>query len=201
MGEETPPFGGFMDILSAKTTITIPRGDPNKGSFDVDLSLLIDAEKRKKEVAYVNKETAPELMYSFNEAYCEVNKIIVQLGLEYNYAAEAVEERRAIVLLDIVPEELKKRNLVNPRSPSGSDDMRKAIISLDKELKALNERAETIKAFHQLLRIKSKGLEMAYQAVKKIYDPYRTLNEIAPRLKSGNEDEEEDMWVGKAKFD
>lgn len=175
-----------------KTKIVLPKGRAEKGEFEVDLDFLAKIEKRKKEISYVNKESAPELLYSFNESYCEVNKIAIQISLEYNQALEAVEERKAVVLLDIVPEELKKRNLASARSPAGSDDFRKAILQLDSKLKDLNERAETLKAFYQLLKIKSKGLEMAYQAVKKIYDPYKGITDnIHPRLNSGHEDEEQ----------
>lgn len=136
-----------------------------------DLKELARLESRKKELSYVNKETAAELLYEFNEGYAEVSRMASKVMLEYERMAQKSKERRARVILDIAPDELKKRNLTSTKSPGGSADLREAVLDMDPEYNQLLEKASALKAAYTFFKIRAKSLEMSYQAVKKVIDP------------------------------
>lgn len=185
-------------IFDESTVISVPRGLPDLVNMEFDLKEILQAEKRKQEAAYVNRDTAQELMHTFNEAYCSVFKIITKISLEYQKAQQEINKRKAIVLLDIAPEELKRRNLVTAKSPGGSEDLRTAVLSLDDKYNALLDRADAIKAFLNFMKIKAKGFEMSYQSVKKVYDS-RNMPDGNHNLRAG--DDTFEGTIGDPKFE
>jgi len=66
------------------------------------------------------------------------------------------------LLLDIAPRVLADRGLAT------SKDLRDAVVDSDVQYQECLERQGTIKAYQELLKGKSKALEMAYTSVKKI---------------------------------
>ncbi len=154
--------------------LKIPRGTPNLDPLEFELTDLIKAEQRKSEISYVNKETGPELLMTFNESYCSAKRMMNQVNVEYLQAKKYADQRRAVVILDVVPEVLKAKGLASARSPGGSEDLRKAVLDLDTEHTALCDKVQALEAAYEFLNIKAKGFEMAYHAVKKIFDPFTT---------------------------
>lgn len=179
-------------------SLVLPKTDGTE--LSLDLSEIIKLEQRKKELAYVNKETAPELLYVFNEGYAEVSKMSIMVFQEYEKMYQKSRERRARVILDIAPEELKKRNLISTRSPAGSEDLRDAVLDLDSEYNSLLEKASALKAAFQFLKIKAKSLEMCYQAVKKVIDPNSTGGGYISDLSASTQIEEEAGQIGSPRF-
>ena len=165
--------------------LKIPRGTPNLEPMEFELGFLLKAESRKVEISYVNKETAPELLMTFNEAYCAAKRMMNQINLEYINSKKYADHRRAIVILDVVPEVLKSKGLATSRSPGGSEDLRKAVLDLDTEYGGLMDKVAVLETAYEFLNIKAKGFEMAYHSVKKIFDPSSSLGSLSSQL-SGN---------------
>lgn len=184
--------------MTTNNTLIVPKADGSSLSFD--LNPIIELEKRKKELSYVNKETAPELMYVFNEGFAEVSKMSIRVYQEYEKMYQKSRERRARVILDVAPEELKKRNLLSSRSPAGSEDLRDAVLDLDAEYNELLEKTSALKAAYQFLKIKAKSMEMAYQAIKKIIDPNATGGGYISDLSTTNHIDEEPGQIGAPRF-
>jgi hypothetical protein len=167
--------------------LKVPRGTPNLEPMEFELGSLLKVENRKAEIAYVNKETAPELLTAFNEAYCATKRMMNQINLEYMNSKRYADQRRAIVILDVVPEVLKRKGLSTTRSPGGSEDLRKAVLDLDTEYNALLDIVAVLETAYEFLNIKAKGFEWAYHAVKKIYDPSSSgLGNLSGSLTNGS---------------
>ncbi len=161
-----------------------------------DLKELGRLESRKKELSYVNKETAPELLYDFNEGFAEVSRMALKILHEYERMTLKTKERRARVILDIAPEELKKRNLTSTKAPGGSADLREAVLDMDKEYNELCEKASALKAAYQFFKIRAKSLEMSYQAVKKVIDPNGSYGNHL----SAPKDIDDEFGIGEPRF-
>lgn len=150
--------------------LVVPRGTPDLAPLKFDLTEINHAEKRKSELSYINKETAPDLMQVFNRAYCEVLRMMAQISFEFGQAMKFANKRRSIVILDIAPELLHRKGLSTAKSPAGSEDLRRAVLEQDDEYLQLMDKTQSLKAFHEYLKSKSKGFEMAYYTAKKIFD-------------------------------
>mgnify|MGYP001560620278 CR=1 FL=1 len=181
--------------------LKVPRGTPGIPPLELELSEIIAIEKRKPEVAYVNKETAPELMYIFNSAYCEITRMMANISYEYNQSVKFANKRKAVVTLDVAPEVLKEKGYQKT-----SEDLRKAVLDQDEEYLTLLDKVYALEAAYEFLKGKAKGFEQDYQSVKKIYDitnaslgNANVLNGgINSKLKAG--DSEPHSLIGEPKF-
>lgn len=140
-----------------------------EGLLRVDLSNIREAEERGHETSYVNRPTAQELMSVFVKAFTNVRESMSLIRYEYLKAEKAIEERRGVIILEVIPEEAIRRNVATKASPTGSEDFRNAVISADKEIRHLIDLSISLKAAHEFLSAKAKSFEMSYQQVKKIY--------------------------------
>jgi hypothetical protein len=156
--------------LTIGQILVVPRGTPDLAPLKFDLTEINHAEKRKAELSYVNKETAPDLMQIFNRAYCEVLRMMAQISFEFGQATKYANKRRSIVILDVAPEMLTRKGLASKKSPAGSEDLRRAVLEQDEEYLQLTDKTQSLKAFHEYLKSKAKGFEMAYYTAKKIFD-------------------------------
>jgi len=169
-------------------------------TLSFDLKELARLESRKKELSYVNKETAAELLYDFNEGYAEVSRMALKVLHEYERMVQKSKERRAMVILDIAPGELKKRNLLTSKSPGGSADLREAVLDMDKEYNELLEKSSALKAAYQFFKIRAKSLEMSYQAVKKVMDPNSNSGYSNSSFSTPNEIDDDVGAIGEPRF-
>lgn len=105
----------------------------------LDLKEVRELEARKIEIGGVNKLKAPELMQAMERGYSLVAQTMLPaVAYQLAKAEEAADERKAVVMLDIVPELLAKKGLTTARNPSGSADQRENVLALDIEYKDLN---------------------------------------------------------------
>lgn len=148
--------------------ITIPRGVTGLAPLEIDLTNVYRAEGRIPEVAFVTPQKAPELLAVFIDAYASLAKHIVAVDFERSQAERAANKLRAIILLDKVPTILKDKGLTSARSPSGSEDLRKAILDSDEEYTSALDKIDQLNALVELIKGKSRSVEMAYTSVKKI---------------------------------
>jgi len=170
-----------MSLFELGSLLKIPRGTPNIQPLEFELKEIEIIEHRKLEIAYANKETAPELMQIFNTAYCAVARMMAQISYEYTQAKKYADKRRSIILLDIAPDILAKRNLKT------SEDLRKAVLDQDEEFLALMDKVSMLEAAHEYLRSKAKGFEMAFQSSKKIFDITSGTLGSAHQLNAGHD--------------
>jgi len=158
--------------------LTVPRAQPGLEPMRLDLTELQLAESRTKELAYVNKETAQELMYMFNHAYAKVHEMLVSVRYEFEQAQTYAARRKAIVLLDIAPNILKEKGLLSSRSPAGSEDLRQSVLDIDAEYFDYQQKINALKALYQYLQGKTEALERNYYAAKKSLDQDRSIGNV-----------------------
>lgn len=157
-----------MSDFSLGGLMKVPRGTPDVAPLEFDLTELEKIELRKSEISYANKETAPELMYIFNDGYCKITRIMAQISYEYTQAKKFAEKRKSTVILDVAPSELNKRSL------RSSEDLRQAVLNIDESYLALMDTVNFLEAVYERLRGMCKSFEMAYQSAKKVMDNYGT---------------------------
>ncbi len=191
-----------MTNLLLGKLLKIPRGTPDMAPMEIELGEIEAIELRKPEMAYVNRETAPELMYVFNKGYSDTFRLMINISFEYTQAVKHANKRKAIVTLEVAPDILAKKGLRT------SEDLRKAVIDSDDEYLALQDKVHIIEAAYEFLKGKAKGFEMAYQSVKKIYDAQNSSlgnmhnlhDSISERVRSGETETVSGSFVGDPKF-
>jgi hypothetical protein len=149
-------------MLTTETTLTLPAGDPLAPDILLDLQAILMAEIRQGEVANVTPQKAPELLAVFNENWRDLHKVITQLTAERNRAEKEVAKRKAVLLLEIVPQRLSQKGIAS------TADTREAVVTLDEKHCMLQERADQIEAIVEYLKGKLKSFENAFSSVKKI---------------------------------
>lgn len=170
----------------ASKSILLPLTDGK--SISLPLADLYSAEARIREIATVNAHKAPELLATFNIAYLNLNDYLRQIELFLHQAKKALNGRKSIVLLDIVPQFLADRHLTG-KSKSGSEDLRQAVLDQDQEYLRLADNVAQVEAILKLMEEKRKAFEMAFTSVKKILgqeNNYNGLNQNR-RLSVGSE--------------
>ncbi len=137
---------------------------PTNGTDIINLNLhdIFIAENRAQEVATVNQHKAPELLALFNRAYLDLSNMLSQLRFQQTRAEDCVAKRKAVLLVDIIPGQLKEKGLAS------SADVRQALIDLDEEYQRAKERLDFIEATIEYIKGKIKFMENAYTSVKKI---------------------------------
>lgn len=155
-----------------------PAGTPNTPDKTFEMGEIHALEARQQEIATVSKVTAPELMQAFINGYGHSSRTQIQLEWELTQALKHLEERRAVVNLDIAPAYLQEKGLTRPSNPAGSEDQRKSVLAKDKEYGLLQDRVAMIEAATEYLKTKTKSFEMSYQSVKKVYDSLSSINAL-----------------------
>lgn len=171
--------------LSLGGILVCPAGNPGRNDLKFEMQDMYRLESRQQEIATVNKVTAPGLMQAFIDGYGHAARVHVQLEWELDQATKHMNERKAVVFLEVAPEYLQKNNLVRAANPSGSEDQRLAVLARDKEYQSLSDRVSMLTAAVEFLKVKMKKFEMSYQAVKKVYDSLSSTNALAPYRPAG----------------
>lgn len=149
-------------MLFTGSTVVCPRGKPGDNPLVIDLAVILASERRQDEVASVTKFKAPELLAEFNRSWRDLHALVVELQAELTKAQKALDRRKGVLLLEVVPEKLSARKLAN------NDAHRDAVISLDEQYQAFQETYDQIEAVVEYLKGKLKSFEHAYNSVKKI---------------------------------
>lgn len=161
--------------MAEDTSLVVPAvPDTNLGPWSVDARIVLLAEQRLGEVAYVNQATAPELAACFNKGANECGKILAKATHALNQAMRAADRRAAVVALDHAMDILTKKGLTSTKSPTGSDALRKAVVDTDEQYQAIMDRVDQLEAMQRLLSTKMKALERAFWQVRKATDPKAT---------------------------
>lgn len=155
-------------MLLTGTEIVCPSGKPGVRTIIIDLKEVVKVENRIQDVRIVNPGNAPELLASFTLAWKDLHQNLVLLMKEKGDAVRHSDQVRARIILDVVPEELKRRGLLSARSPAGSEDLRESVLAQNPEYQEALERVDYIAAVIELLKGKLTAFDMAFTSVKKI---------------------------------
>ncbi len=138
--------------------------DPTGVVLAIDLAEVYELEARKDEIPSITKPRAPELMRALERGYSICGQFLAQVVAAVNRIDHARDRRKAVVMLDVAPRILKEKGAGN------NDASRSAIVDLDEEYGALQEQLLQAKALQELLKVKVRGFEMSFSAVKRVYD-------------------------------
>ena len=153
-----------------ETIMTIPACGSLK-TARLDLTMVYAAERRIPEIQLVKRETAGGLLAELMQGYGQANQAFALVIKLLTDTENAVKRRRAMLLLDVVPDKLREKGLATTKNPTGSEDLRNAIIEQDEEYAELQDRKGLLDATRLLIDGKRKNLDMAYTAIKKIISP------------------------------
>lgn len=125
-------------------------------------------EVRKDEMSTVTKFKAPELMRAMEDGFSTLAPKSALIAKELSRAENAIKHRRAVVLLEVVPEYEKNKG------GRMSADQREALVVTDPEYMRILDIKDQLESLNKLLRDKMDGFRMAFSAIKKIYDSLMT---------------------------
>jgi hypothetical protein len=132
------------------------------------------AESRMDEIATVTPQRGPELLSVFNQALRVLGEHLADLSYQESLAKRKVRERRAVVVLEVIPTKLAEKKLSN------NDTNREAVIDLDPEYAVLSDVQNQIEAAFVLIREKLKSTESAINSTKKSLDMTSNLSNYMP---------------------
>jgi hypothetical protein len=155
-----------MSDQSDDIIIYAPAGSPTSQETGINMSLWARLEARIDEVATVTPGKAPELLSTFNRAALDLDRLGNELELEYQVAQREAERIRGEILLDRVPKILAERGLSTAKNPMGSEDMRQAVLSQEKDYQAQLETVDKLKALVKMARGKYDAFERAFRSVR-----------------------------------
>jgi hypothetical protein len=150
-----------MGVETGEHTYVVPAGDGVRPPIVIDLKKAAIAEARLQDVAIVNKQTASELLSTYNDIWLKLQENCTKLAFERDEAKNAVGRTRAEALLGCNDDTFKKMG-----HAKGSADLRNAVVDLDLEVRAAEDRLNQIRAVLAFLEAKAKAFENAYNSVK-----------------------------------
>jgi hypothetical protein len=146
-----------------RTEIAIPAFGSSPALI-LPISRIREAESRLHESKVVNAASYSELEYVFNEGYREARKNIVSLEYESTKASKAVEDAKALALIDHYNDFLKEKKLKD------SSDMRAAFLQQRPDYTSAVDRVNMLKAVISLMEGKVKVFENVCRVMKKAMD-------------------------------
>lgn len=138
-----------------------------KGSSPMvlDVSKTREAESRLIEAKTVNPITYTDLEHCFSEAYRELKRHHSTLGYQLALAEKAMEQAKAVVLLDKYPTFMEGK----PKSHDNAD-LRKAFLMQDADYLEALDRFNMLKALESFVDGRIKVLENVSRYMKKEMD-------------------------------
>lgn len=130
--------------------------------MEINLEGIAKAEARIADIQCVTPTKAPELLAAFTIAWRDLDQLVTLLNYQHVIAQAKLKEVRARILVDEVPDILKKKGL-----PS-SKDVRDAVIDQDPKVQELVERVQQIFCILELIKGKKEAIGMAFSSVKRI---------------------------------
>lgn len=158
-----------------ETDTSIVLSIPGQTDLVIPMENVYRAEARIRDLAFVNRDTAGELLAEFNEAYSILSR---QYG-KVHYLTSSLDrlrrKRKAVLTLDVIPEKLKEKGLATSRSPIGSEDVREAFYASDEEYDRLSDGLGQAEAVKEMLGLKLRSFYNAIDSIKTVVRSDRTL--------------------------
>jgi len=140
-------------------------------AVSLDMAPCFTAEARIFEIAFADKAKAKDLFSEFTRAYIYAGKLHAMLKMHVAKATTESRRRRAVILLDLMPEMAKEKGLASSRSPTGAADIREAFFYKDEEFLAIEDSRAALEAAEALLFSKLMAFREAADAVKQMLSP------------------------------
>ena len=153
------------DIIG--TSIIVPRGVPGLAPSQYDMTEIYRAEGRLREVAFIRPDSAIELQGYFNEITNQTTKYLAWIEYEILQAEKYYGLAKAEVVLDKMPEELKK---YKDQGIKSSEAFRDALVARDATCQARQDTLDQLVAVKTLLDNKVKSFVRAYYACQTIIE-------------------------------
>lgn len=134
-------------------------------SLGLDITQVVNAERRFLEAKNVNPATYTDLEHSFNEAYRALRKHSATLMYRISQAERKRDEARAAALIDRYPEFMEDK----PKSRD-SADMRKSFLARDEDYIKACEYLSTIETMSEFVEGRMKTLENVCRYMRKKMD-------------------------------
>lgn len=120
-----------------------------------------EAERRLVEAKTVNPITYADLEHSFQESYRELKQNMSKIGFQIAMANKAIEDAKAKVLLETLPEYMKDK-----AKSWDSADLRKALMARDADYVAATDRLAQLQALESFMEGKIKVMENVSRYMK-----------------------------------
>ena len=159
-----------MDNTSIESAVWVIPQARGEGKISLNMEEVYLLEHRKNEISSVTKVSAKNLMRAFEKGFQRVSRYYAVITEQLALIEEDCKSRDAEVQLTIAPKKLKELGLLRPGFPAGSDDLRRSVVQLDTEYKALMTKHAELTAFKELIKAKQEGFKMAFYSVKAVYD-------------------------------
>lgn len=156
-----------MSSTDLAKVVAVPQADPAAPPYVVDLAEVLRACARTPEVAICTVDKAPELSTTLLRAHGRAVEILGRVEFEQNKATTIMNRIEAEIILD-APRTLLERGLTSPKSPAGSEDMRKALVNVDQRYIDAKNRRDMIRQFSAWLHAKADELRRHNTTVQAI---------------------------------
>lgn len=151
-------------VLGDKSALVIPAFGKSP-ALTLDTSKTREAEQRLVEAKTVNPLTYSDLEHCFNESYRELKGHMSKLGYQIAMAQKALEDAKARVILETLPEYMKDK-----AKSWDSADLRKALMTRDEEYRAAQDRIDMLKAMESFVDGRIKVMEKVSVHMRKQMD-------------------------------
>lgn len=146
-----------------------------KRAISLPMASISRMEARQEEVQMVTRFKAPELLTALNRAWLVVSKMALAVNQHLLRAQRELEIRKAILLVDLLPDILVKKRL-----KTANEETRQGILVLDREYCEILDRVEQIRAVLEMLKVKAKGFQNSFDSVKKILGTSQLIDGTGP---------------------
>jgi hypothetical protein len=153
------------------TTLAVPHYRQGLEPFKFDLARVYEAEARLGDIAICTKPLAKDLVATFTKAYVQLGKVHAKVKYEVAMATIQARRRRAVLLLDEMPEKAKAKGLATARAPTGSEDVREAFFYTDETYLHIEEARAGLEATQELLFGKMMAMRGAIDSCRAMLSP------------------------------
>lgn len=162
-------------LLGANEALVVPTAGGGARTFD--LRDVLSAETRLPEVEFANRAKGGMLLDLFNRAMLSTRKVAGVLLAMKNDAKLELGRVKGSIILETVPEYLKKTGGA-ARSPYGSEDIREAIIATQETYQKALSTLNQIEAAEIWLNDYFNAFKNAYFAVQTLCKEFEPSNHV-----------------------
>lgn len=150
--------------LRDDASLVLPRGKKGKLPFVLDMTAILEAERRIPEMQRSNPLTFPELSTIYNIGICTLTKCIAKVQVECLEAKRQLDETKALFRLDMAEAILAQKKI------KSSVDARDDASKLDPNVQEAQAKYDFLSTIEQYLQNKHKDLERVYYGAKYVAD-------------------------------
>lgn len=155
------------NLPQPKRVLSVPRGTPGRGSLDMDMDVIDEAERRMRELRLVSHATKTELSGLFNEAANASGKYSGWVEYEVTQAKKTLAKCRSDVILGKMMDEAKRMKDLGIKM---NEDIREALISKDEACERALDLVDSLTAVKTVLEEHKWSFIRSFNAAQGIAD-------------------------------